>query len=93
MTFDLVISQLVHEGGLISPGLLIRYKSLKKYTSSLPLTKLEDVKIEIGKDTKSSIQSGILEGFIFEVNGQIEKFKRKTPNLNYFNWWGCKILV
>ena len=54
---------------------------MKKYTSSLPLTKLEDVKIEIGKDTKSSIQSGILEGFIFEVNGQIEKFKRKIPNL------------
>ena len=81
LTFDLVSSQLVHEGGLISPGLLIRLKSLKKYTSSLPLTKLEDVKIEIGKDTKSSIQSGILEGFIFEVNGQIEKFKRKIPNL------------
>ena len=35
LTFDLVSSKSVHEGGLISPGLLIRYKSLNKYTSSL----------------------------------------------------------
>ena len=41
----------------------------------------ENNKTQIGKDTKNSIQSGILEGFIFEINGQIEKFKRKIPNL------------
>ena len=38
-------------------------------------------KKEIGNDTKNSIQSGTLEGTIFELNGQIEKFKRKTPKL------------
>ena len=81
LTFDLVSSKSVHEGGLISPGLLIRYKSLNKYTSSLPLIDFEDKKMGIGKDTKNSIQNGILEGFIFEINGQIEKFKRKRPNL------------
>ena len=81
LTFDLVSSKLVHEGGLISPGLLIRYKSLNQYTGSLPLIDFEDKKMWIGKDTKNSIQNGILEGFIFEINGQIEKFKRKRPNL------------
>ncbi len=81
LTFDLISSKSIHKGGFISPGLLIRYKSLYDYTTSLPLIELEDKKMEIGKDTKNSIQSGTLEGFIFEINGQIQKFKRKTPNL------------
>ena len=81
LTFDLISSKSVHRGGLISPGLLFRFKSLYQYTNSLPLIKFENSGKQIGKDTKNSIQSGIWEGFIFEINGQIEKFKRKTPNL------------
>ena len=81
LTFDLISSRSVHKGGLISPGLLFRFKSLYEYTNSLPLIKFENSGKQIGKDTKNSIQSGIWEGFIFEINGQIEKFKRKIPNL------------
>ncbi len=81
LTFDLISSTSLHIGGLISPGLLVRYKSLYHYTNSLPHIKFKNKETQIGKDTKSSIQSGILAGFIFEINGQIEKFKRKTPNL------------
>ena len=81
LTFDLISSRSVHKGGLISPGLLFRFKSLYQYTNSLPFIKFENNGKQIGKDTKNSIQSGIWEGFIFEINGQIEKFKRKTPNL------------
>ena len=81
LTFDLISSKSVHKGGLISPGLLFRFKSLNQYTNSLPLIKFENTGKQIGKDTKNSIQSGIWEGFIFEINGQIEKFKRKKPNL------------
>ena len=81
LTYDLISSKSVHLGGLISPGLFMRYKSLYQYTSSLPHINFEDKKKEIGNDTKNSIQSGTLEGTIFELNGQIEKFKRKTPKL------------
>ena len=77
LTFDLISSRSVHKGGLISPGLLFRFKSLYQYTNSLPLIKFENSGKQIGKDTKNSIQSGIWEGFVFEINGQIEKFKRK----------------
>ena len=81
LTYDLISSKSVHLGGLISPGLFMRFKSLSQYTSSLPHVNFQDKKREIGNDTQNSIQSGILEGLIFEINGQIEKFKRKTPNL------------
>ena len=81
LTFDLISSKSVHKGGLISPGLLMRFKSLSQYTSKLPYVNFEDKMTEVGIDTENSIQSGILGGFIFEINGQIEKFKRKTPNL------------
>tara|TARA_B100000963_G_scaffold332348_1_gene323800 strand:+ start:72 stop:791 length:720 start_codon:yes stop_codon:yes gene_type:complete len=81
LTFDLISSKSVHKGGLISPGLSMRFKSLNQYTSKLPYINFEDKITETGIDTENSIQSGTLEGFIFEINGQIEKFKRKTPNL------------
>ncbi len=81
LTFDLISSKSVHKGGLISPGLLMRFKSLSQHTSKLPYINFEDKITEMGIDTENSIQSGTLEGFIFEINGQIEKFKRKTPNL------------
>ena len=81
LTFDLISSKSVHKGGLISPGLLMRFKSLSQYTSKLPYINFENKITEIGIDTENSIQNGTLEGFIFEINGQIEKYKRKTPNL------------
>ena len=81
LTYDLISSKSVHLGGLISPGLFMRFKSLSQYTSSLPHVNFQDKKREIGNDTQNSIQSGILEGLIFEINGQIDNFKRKTPNL------------
>ena len=81
ITYDLISSKSVHEGGLISPGLIIRYKSLNQFTSSLPLIDFKNKKMELGNNTKDSIQTGILEGFIFEIKGQIEKFENKTPNL------------
>ena len=81
LTFDLISSKSVHKGGLISPGLLMRFKSLSQHTSKLPYINFEDKITEMGIDTENSIQSGTLEGFIFEINGQIEKYKRKTPNL------------
>jgi len=81
LTYDLISSKSVHEGGLISPGLIIRYKSLNQFTSSLPLIDFKNKKMKLGNNTKDSIQTGTLEGFIFEIKGQIEKFKSKTPNL------------
>ena len=81
LTFDLISSKSVHLGGLISPGLFMRFKSLSQYTSSLPHINFEDKKKGIGNDTENAIQSGIMEGFIFEINGQIEKFKREIPKL------------
>ena len=84
LTYDLISSKSVHLGGLISPGLFMRYKSLYQYTSSLPHINFEDKKKEIGNDTKNSIQSGTLEGTIFELNGQIEKFKiAYLPSRNF----------
>ena len=73
LTFDFISSKSVHKGGLISPGLLFRYKSLYQYTSTLPLIEFENSETKIGKDTKDSIQSGIWEGFVFEIKGQIKK--------------------
>ena len=75
LTFDLISSKSFHEGGLISPGLLIRFKILNQYTSSLPFIDFKDKKVVIGNDTKSSIHGNsklrgqllFLINFLFEI--------------------------
>ena len=56
-------------GGLIGPGLEMMFVSLKQKTAQLPLLSISDFVSTIGKDTKSSIASGV----VTSVVGMIEK--------------------
>lgn len=70
-------------GGSISPGIRLRSQSLNQYTAHLPL--INDFEVDpplIGYDTKTSIQSGILKGIIYEIMGRIAEYLKKYPNLN-----------
>lgn len=81
ITYDFVNSKNEYLGGAISPGITIRYKSLNDYTSKLPLLSIsEDLKI-IGDSTKSAINSGIINGVIFEIEGFISQYSLKNQDL------------
>jgi type III pantothenate kinase len=56
-------------GGLITPGINTMFKSLKSHTSQLPELTIENFNSIIGKDTNSSIASGVINSTI----GSIEK--------------------
>ena len=56
-------------GGLIAPGLDMMFESLKQRTAQLPLLSISDFVSTIGKDTNSSIASGV----VTSVVGMIEK--------------------
>ena len=58
ITYDLLTQKNVYEGGMISPGYKMRYKSLKEYTGKLPLIEHNSIESSFGKDTQSSIQVG-----------------------------------
>jgi len=80
ITYDFINTKSEYLGGAISPGISIRYKALNEFTANLPFLKQADFKL-IGKDTKSSIHSGVLNGFIQEIDGVIKQYRRKYSNL------------
>ena len=81
ITYDLITSDAVYEGGSISPGLRIRFDSLHNYTQKLPLLTASEQKYYLGKSTKESIISGVQNGILFEMEGQISYFKKIYDDL------------
>ncbi len=82
ITYDLVTGGGEYLGGNISPGMAIRFKSLNKYTNRLPLLEpsIEEPPL-LGSSTKEAIQSGIINGILFELDGFIEGVSRLHPEL------------
>ncbi|HER08134.1 MAG TPA: type III pantothenate kinase [Bacteroides sp.] len=82
ITYDIVTSGGAFLGGNISPGLEIRFRSLHKLTSRLPmLERPEDDPPLVGSSTKEAIQSGVVHGILYEMHGFIEAISEKYPKL------------
>ncbi|MEC3908217.1 type III pantothenate kinase [Tamlana sp. 2201CG12-4] len=81
ITYDFVNQNNEYLGGAISPGLVMRYRSLNNLTANLPLLELDAPKSIIGDSTKASIHSGVVYGVLNEIEGTIELYKRKYSDL------------
>ena len=81
ITYDYVDSKNVYQGGAISPGLSLRYKSLNNYTAKLPLLENRDINFLIGKSTSESIYSGVINGVVNEIDGFIAQYKELNKDL------------
>lgn len=81
ITYDFISNKNEYLGGAISPGFDLRYKSLNDYTAKLPRLHFEGKANLIGKSTSESIQSGIVNGIIQEIDGIIDLYKQKNDTL------------
>jgi type III pantothenate kinase len=81
ITYDFVNGNKEYYGGGISPGIVMRFKALNTFTDKLPLVSRRDKIDLIGDSTENSIQSGVMNGVIAEVNGIIEKYESKFSDL------------
>ena len=81
ITYDYVDSKNVYQGGAISPGLSLRYKSLNTYTAKLPLLENKEIDFLIGKSTSESIYSGVINGVVNEIDGFITQYKELNKDL------------
>jgi type III pantothenate kinase len=79
LTVDFISKNGEFKGGNISPGLKSRFRALSDYTQRLPLIETPEKIIKTGGSTKEAIESGVVLGLIFEVEGYI----RKYPHHNY----------
>lgn len=80
ITYDLIINK-EHLGGQISPGLNIRFRSVNSFTKKLPLLKFNKNIKFIGDSTKTSLEVGIADSVLFEIDGVIKKYIKKYPKL------------
>ncbi|MBU0549049.1 MAG: type III pantothenate kinase, partial [Candidatus Omnitrophica bacterium] len=77
ITFDVVSMRKEYIGGMIVPGLSVSLDALTRTAALLPKIKLEKPKGFIGKDTKSSMISGIIYGFAALVDDLTRRLKNK----------------
>jgi type III pantothenate kinase len=81
ITYDFVNKDGEYLGGAISPGLKSRYMALHDYTAKLPLLELESPEHFIGRNTKQSLHSGVVNGMAREIDGVIDQYKEKYGKL------------
>lgn len=86
LTADIVDQNSVFQGGLISPGVHMRFRAMHEQTARLPLVDLPTDLSEAwpsltAKNTRQAMQSGVLNGLALEMNGLIENYRRERPGI------------
>ena len=81
LKFDFIDEKKVYHGGSISPGLQMRYRALHEFTGRLPLFHPAPTADLIGKNTETSIQSGVINGMVAEIDTIISEYKLRYESL------------
>jgi type III pantothenate kinase len=79
--YDFINAQAEYLGGSISPGLQMRFDALHTFTEKLPLIELADFKPLIGINTTESLLSGVINGTLAEIDGIIDRYREKYPEI------------
>lgn len=69
-------------GGAISPGMEMRFKTMHEHTALLPIVQKNWNFPIIGYDTKTNLQSGVIAGITYEIDGFIDYYDSKYGNFN-----------
>lgn len=82
LTADFISDKNIYFGGMISPGIEMRYKSLKNFTARLPkLKKSNNFKFP-ADSTSGSIHAGVVGGVLNEISGFTKQLIDKYKNVN-----------
>ncbi len=76
-SFDIVRGNGDFLGGIICAGMKIQAESLKKFTSKLPLIKIEAPQNAIGANTIDAMLSGIVRGHACMIDGLIKECEKE----------------
>ncbi|CAG5087876.1 type III pantothenate kinase [Parvicella tangerina] len=82
LKFDVLNSSNEYIGGVISPGLNMRFEALHTFTDKLPLVKPDEIEpVSMGVDTLTSIHSGCYMGMNNEIESTIMHLEQRFENL------------
>ena len=71
MTVDFIDAEGRWTGGNVSPGCRTRFKALNRYSKTLPLVDTPADPAPVGESEKTSIESGVISGIMFEIEGYV----------------------
>ena len=78
LTIDSIDNQGIYNGGNISLGCRTRFKALNRYSRTLPLVNTPSTTSQTGQSLVSSIESGVVGGIMFEIQGYLSRFPEKV---------------
>jgi type III pantothenate kinase len=82
-TFDYITPQGEYLGGAIAPGIQISSEALFQKASKLPRVEFAAPQYVIGRDTITSMQAGIVYGYIGLVDGIVNRMKQEVKTDPY----------
>lgn len=77
ISIDIIEPDGEYVGGNISPGLMSRFLALRRYSKNLPLVSIPATVRQTGDSIVSSIESGVVSGIEFEIQGYLNLFPEK----------------
>lgn len=77
ISVDIIEPDGEYVGGNISLGLRTRFKAVNRYSRNLPLVDNPDKIMQAGTSVQSSIESGVVSGIMFEIQGYVSLFPEK----------------
>lgn len=82
ITVDFVSAEGRFVGGNISPGAATRFRALHHFTKRLPLCELDEESVRLlGNSTQTAIESGVVNGIVYEIEGYIRDLQQRYNNL------------
>ena len=85
ITYDILTADSRHEGGPISPGVRLRFMAMHDHTALLPLLSPDNKYITLKcQSTNECLQSGVLLGIQYEIEGFIKNYSHIYNDLNVF---------
>lgn len=93
ITFNFINAHKQFLGGSIHPGLKMRLQAMHTFTGKLPLIELEDTVELIANDTKSNMLTGVLYAATKEIDGMIDEYLVKFPEMNIIITGGDSVLL
>lgn len=81
ITYDFKNKNDEYLGGAISPGLAMRFRAMHEFTGNLPLVNPVAGPEATGRSTQSAMNSGAVNGVLFEIDGFINSYKSENKDL------------
>ena len=78
LTIDHLTADGCFSGGVISPGLEMRFRALHTHTAALPLVEPTDSEGVVGRTTEEAIALGVMNSVAFEIEGYLARFAKKN---------------